>query len=233
MASELCSVCSGKVAVVGNGPLSEEDRQRINSDDDGYDCVIRFNDMKNRRDGEKTTIHASRYARGHFPGVMLSDDDSGVHLWPIAVNEGIAEELAVRANVLSTLLLHEPSASCNELPGDTMLFGDCPKCTTDFNCAHDAQKNGPSAGAAVLDKLSSTSCVDRIDVFGMNWNGGSHHVDFAQPDIVPSCCAKCDINAAATSDYDDRAAHVRVVDWARHRLQATSELVHLTFGKAS
>lgn len=229
MASELCSVCSGKVAVVGNGPITDEDREKINSDG-RYDCVVRFNDMKNRQDGEKTTIHASRYAQSHFPGVTLIDDDSGVHLWPIAVNEGIAKdnkELAGRANVLSTLLVHEPSAGShnNKLPGDTMLFGDCTKCTTDFNCVHDAQKNGPSSGAAVLDKLSSTSCVDSIDVFGMNWNGGSHHVDFAQPEIVPSCCTKCTINDAATKYYDGRAAHVRTIDWARHRLNHASALI--------
>ena len=46
-----------RVAVVGNGPLSEEDRARIGT----YRNVVRFNDAKNLRPGERTTVHVNPY----------------------------------------------------------------------------------------------------------------------------------------------------------------------------
>ena len=47
---------NGTVAVVGNGPISEEDRKNINK----FDTIIRFNDMKNKNAGEKTSIQVVR-----------------------------------------------------------------------------------------------------------------------------------------------------------------------------
>ena len=53
----LDSCIDGEVAVVGNGPLSANDRQMI----DKHSCVIRFNNAQNMEKGEKTTILVSRY----------------------------------------------------------------------------------------------------------------------------------------------------------------------------
>lgn len=45
-----------RVAVVGNGPLNEEDRPLIEQ----YENVVRFNDMKTWLPHEKVTLHAAR-----------------------------------------------------------------------------------------------------------------------------------------------------------------------------
>ena len=49
---------TGRVAIVGNGPLSDKDREAIASG--AYDEVVRFNDLKNYRDGEPFTLHSVR-----------------------------------------------------------------------------------------------------------------------------------------------------------------------------
>lgn len=42
-----------RVVLVGNGPLSDSDRTKINND---YDVIVRFNNLRNFIKGEKTTI---------------------------------------------------------------------------------------------------------------------------------------------------------------------------------
>ena len=76
-----------RVALVGNGSLSEHDRRDI--EHGGFDHVLRFNDMKNWRKGERKTLHVVRYRPdawdGPFSGlskyehgcplVLVGDDD--------------------------------------------------------------------------------------------------------------------------------------------------------------
>jgi hypothetical protein len=191
--------CHGTVAVVGNGPLREEDRRRIRSE---YDCVVRFNDLKNYRDGEPVTVHATRFARGTFPGIDLLPH---ALLLPIATDDAIVDaHLGVHAaRLLPTLHIREPvTETSTEEREHRALFAGCDACLSgQLECTQSSTTSGPSAGAAVIDHLERTPSVDAIHVYGMNWNGGKHHVDFVQPDLVPTCCHKCTIHPTASDDY--------------------------------
>ena len=68
----LSNVCKGSIAVVGNGPISESDRDLINS----HNCVIRFNDQRNKLKDDKTDVLVLRYNTLH-----LSHND--LIIWPV------------------------------------------------------------------------------------------------------------------------------------------------------
>jgi|MDSZ01.1.fsa_nt_gb hypothetical protein len=198
----LLAGCEGRVAVVGNGPLSSEDRASISQ----TKCVIRFNDTKNYKQGEHTTLHVSRDVNGTFPGAHMHTD---VPLLPVArTHRAVAQYDALeKRRLLPTLLVHEvKDGSDNDLDADdsrAQIFDGCSLCSLD-GCKHSLSSAGPSTGALVLNELQNLESIDTIAVFGMNWNGGSHHVDFVVPEIVPSCCRKCTIHETPNEHYDDR-----------------------------
>ena len=64
------------VALVGNGPLSELERKTIDSD---FDVVVRFNNMRNFRRGEKTTILCTKAAL--FDRVIANNISRDTIVW--------------------------------------------------------------------------------------------------------------------------------------------------------
>lgn len=54
----------------------------------------------------------------------------------------------------------------------------------------------------MLSALNSLKEIDQLHVFGMNFAGGFHHIDFVNP-IVEQCCSKCVFHPTPTSDYGD------------------------------
>lgn len=207
--------CKGSIAVVGNGALTDAQRADI----DGHQCVVRFNDMKNRRADDKTTVQVTRLARGEFAGV--AHNEAGVPLWPVSTThervEELAEELAeeTSARLLPPLLVHEATSKRNDLPGETTLFDSC---DVDVNRRHDAATSGPSTGGVVLDALHRLD-VGPIDVYGMNWNGTHAHVDFRAPTLVSTCCTSCRIHPTPVPAYDSRSAYLRAFDDIHHTWQ--------------
>lgn len=196
----LDKVCNGNVVVVGNGPLCDEDREDINSGK--YDCIVRFNDRKNLKDGEKTTVHAVRdvpkwFGVRSYPGVTNNEQ---VWLQPVTARPKTVKKLIQKdyANgLLPALYVHEE----NSQVFSSHLFPGCAECKTKFECETSASKYGPSTGAVILDALQSSPHVDQIHVYGMNWNGNEQHLDFRQPDLVPECCTKCVIHQTASGQY--------------------------------
>lgn len=208
-------VCQGKVAVVGNGPLTEDERKEIN---DKYDCVVRFNDMKNKKKDDVTTLHVSRYANHKFPGLTIRDD--GVPTLPIIPFEQALYNIRQHVNVLPSLFVHESHFN-NSSQNDEVVFKNCIECKVgDMNCNHSFTPHGPSTGTIVIDKLQEWSTIESIDVYGMNWNGGNHHIDFKQPDMVEKCCSKCTIHKPNDEKYDNRTWSERKIheffkEWKR------------------
>lgn len=190
----------GTVTVVGNGPLAAGDHERINASE----CVFRFNDMKNYAKGDALTVHVSRYDEtGRFPGIHKSDP-TAVHLLPVAVNQTLVDTYASNRPKVLPMLHVEERGEHNDT-ADTSVFNDCAACHNgSLRCRHDDAACGPSTGTLVIDRLQAMDSVRRVDVFGMNWNGGAHHVDFAQPAMVETCCDKCDFHPTRTGDYDGR-----------------------------
>lgn len=183
---------NGTVAVVGNGPISDEDRYNI----DKADCVIRFNDLKNFKHGERCDIHAIRYTDGTFPGLNLNPKNSII--LPVSPNNYAVYNSSDLCNMtgLPPLLIYESRLS-NDLDKNVAIFenSNCGK-----ECIQSSSQYGPSTGTAVIDLLENCNSVNKIEVYGMNWNGAGH-LDFKNPTIVENFCSKCDIHRTQSSKY--------------------------------
>ena len=213
----ISDVCTGRIAVVGNGPLSEEQRAEIN-DPSRYDCIVRFNDRKNMKPGERTTVHAVRdipaktffqearrkishvlpfvsYSSRKVPGI--DSPESGVYVQPVTARFEEVRRQFEGHDVLPPIFVSERGT---DIPSRS-YFPGCNACQTIYNCESSSTSAGPSTGTSVIEVLNASQSTSYMDVFGMNWNGGNHHFDFKQPDLVSTCCDKCIIHPTVTHEY--------------------------------
>jgi len=173
------------VAVVGNGPISRADRREIEE----AAVVIRFNDVNNYWEGEKTTLRVVRHP-SWFTLKHIS-----VPKWHVAPTDGLAPSDAA----LVTGVYERQHGSENLLPDTARLF---PSCNCGDDCLESRTWAGPSTGGVALSVLQEIQNVETIDVYGMNWNGPADmHIDFANRTMVPDCCTKCVIHPTASNDY--------------------------------
>jgi hypothetical protein len=196
-----------RVAVVGNGPLSTEDRMSINN----HTNVVRFNDYypKNYVPGDKITIHcttidqfAHHWANPNATKWAVAaelrhlDADSKLYTW----NMSPAQVRVYGTRFFWSVALGLEPASILAPWFDThRLFPNCSQCGD--RCLSKNTNAGFSRGAIALNALEDDAGVEHIDVFGMNWNGDSGHVDFLYPTIVSECCTKCTIHHTLTMEY--------------------------------
>ena len=190
---EQFNILKDTVAVVGNGPISEEDRSNINK----ANCVLRFNDLKNYRKGERFDVHATRHMNGFWSGMHLFHH--APYVLPIAMTSSAVKKskrLAGRKK-LPTILVYENNKKV-ELSPTSKIFkhsacGD--------ECRHSTADWGPSSGAAVIDMLENLETVKKIEVYGMNWNGNKNHIDFKDPYIISKYCSKCKLHPTSNNSY--------------------------------
>ena len=200
---------SGTIAVVGNGPISEEDRKNINK----FDTIIRFNDMKNKTRKEKTSIHVVRQISPKDDFFGKTSIKREVPIILIATKKEYAEKCNQKYNMLDYIIVNEPSRDSYEAGKDNEMFQGCSLCKTE-SCLEIDSDLGPSSGIVILDYLDKNSNIDKIEVFGMNWNfhlknygGGDkiydtklHHMG-NEGKIVNSCCKKCIIHTPPKETY--------------------------------
>ena len=200
---------SGTIAVVGNGPISEEDRKNINK----FDTIIRFNDMKNKTRKEKTSIHVVRQISPKDDFFGKTSIKREVPIILIATKKEYAEKCKQKYNMLDYIIVNEPSRDSYEAGKDNEMFQGCSLCETE-SCLEIDSDLGPSSGIVILDYLDKNSNIDKIEVFGMNWNfhlknygGGDkiydtklHHMG-NEGKIVNSCCKKCIIHTPPKETY--------------------------------
>lgn len=202
-----------RVAVVGNGPLHEEDRPRI----DAYRNVIRFNDAKNLRPGERTTVHVHPYDHERLRSPQASAHS---HLWGIhnrwqhatqrhnysvvTLNYQSYEDDVPALDWKRLFTGHGPRLPQTLGPWGktTRIFEGCTNCNGD-RCLLSNGWLGLSAGGLVIEALNALDDppLEEIAVFGMNWQGEVGHTDFRDPTLVPDCCARCVIHATASGTY--------------------------------
>ena len=218
--------CRGRVAVVGNGPLSEKDRTRINTDA-SFECVVRFNDARSALDEtDRTDVLATRLLvaeDGEVRRFTINEDRAYtpassrdrvvvLPILPVSAHtddhKKLWDPLGRVGRVSQPLYVYErAAAAAAPLPSEDTLFPTCAACHQGhFQCDHASAKYGPSSGAAVVDALDADPDVETIDIFGMNWSPDSPHqrqwhVDFRAPDLVPQCCEKCTIHSTSTNAY--------------------------------
>lgn len=200
-----------RIAVVGNGPLFEEDRQRIGA----HENVLRFNDLKNWREGERVTLHACRVDNSWQHSWIPATAKTRAHnvtRWALAydlrwvtavrndaqlVSWTFKSEL-VRSGIWQLFSPYRPQV-LEPWRKSARIFPNCSACGA--HCIFQQTDHGPSAGAITLSALQAIPEVAEIAVFGMNWFGGDEHIDFKWPQIVPTCCTKCKIHPTPTEAY--------------------------------
>lgn len=142
-----------RVCAVGNGPLSDADREAV------AQCpfVVRFNDLKNMRPGERIDLHVLREAEGYYHG-------------------------AGQCGQAPLLLVHNPphGGAVPRAPRrrGAPVVGRLPHPPDLFGQPTDTHEWGATTGAVVLQHLQLSAGVGRVDVFGMNFThaDGSRHL---------------------------------------------------------
>lgn len=196
------------VAVVGNGPLFETDRELIEQ----YPNVLRFNDMKNWREGERVTLHAcraekeqkkwhvaARQSRPYNATMWALADETR---WVPADAELISWSYKTSLVGLSLDTLFDEYWHEQVLApwGDSVrLFPNCSACG--HHCLYNQAGIGPSAGGMAINAFERLPEVVEVAVFGMNWEGGTGHTDFLWQEMVKTCCTKCIFHPTPSGAY--------------------------------
>jgi len=167
--------------VVGNGPLSGSDRERIRN----CDKVIRFNDMKNRVGDERVDVHVQREWEDTrtYAG---SDISTGARKWLVGMHAALDATGSSMAIPLRGKHGFQPFPTCSKRSG--------------------AVDRHPSTGTIVLSALELDPSVERVEVFGMNWKfkKGQDH-DGGEGELVRSCATKAVINETFSPSYQPPA----------------------------
>lgn len=186
-----------RIALVGNGGISEEQRKLIAKD---YDHVVRFNDMKNLRDGDRTTLHVCRYRldcwdapysglscyRRAVPLLLIGGEDEhghcpdlndryGVHPCPDGRRYDVAATLKRKTRVLPSI---PEAASANEAT------------------------YGPSTGLYVIALFHAMAEVAEIHTFGMNFQFYEKSHSRHEGRLVDLYCKKVTVHKTPTSEYE-------------------------------
>lgn len=170
----------GKVCIVGNGPISEENRRFIASRE--CDTVVRFNDMKNRTGNERVDVHVQREWKDtqEYAG---SDIAAGAPKYLVGMHAAV-----------------DAVGSDTAIPTRGMYgFQSFPTCSKRSG----AVDKHPSTGTIVLSVLELDPSVERMDVFGMNWKFEKEqgHDGVGEGTLVQNCCTKCNFHPTPTQTY--------------------------------
>ena len=166
------------VCLVGNGPLSAENRTQI------AECpfVVRFNDRKNERPAERTDLLVLRDNGGGGYHGLREGREPGV---PVVLVESarLQRDPVPRAcDVVERILT--PST----LFGARTTTADTPW--------------GASTGAVVLQHLQGVSSTQRVSTFGMNFShsSNSRHMH-SEGELLRQHVGKMEVHATPSASY--------------------------------
>ena len=175
----------GVVAVVGNGKISKIDRENIEKSD----YVLRFNDMKYFKNGERVDGHFCRHRilDNKYPGLNMFNKEDNIY------------------SILCALKKYEvPANIFYELESGIERYNLFINCNNNENVEKYKKKveKWVSSGIVAISELQKNENVNEIHVYGMNWNfpvAGVHSP--LEKDLINSCCTKCNINKINTESY--------------------------------
>ena len=186
---ELSTVCKGSIAVVGNGPISEADRDLINS----QNCIIRFNDQKNKLTDERTDVLVLRNHTLHLSQINST-------ILPVIPFCKTIEDYKLKCKkFVKPIYVYEEMCDYDlnvQEMKSKRVYNNCIK-----HNLHGDAKYGISTGTAVLSSLQNDDNIESINVFGMNFNGKSWHVDFNDQNLSNICCTKCVFHKTNIEQY--------------------------------
>jgi len=191
--SNFNEICKGNIALVGNGPISDEQRNIINSSD----CIIRINNSRNKLPHERTDILVLRDNVIH-----LSDKDT--ILWPVIPWCKNLKDYKVSYSKLIKPIKIYDEVHCPDKKNDpnikywksNKVFKECIK-----DNKHGDSYSGISTGTAVISELMKNDAIVKLDVFGMNFNGHPRHLDFVDKEVTDKCCTKCIFHKTPVQEY--------------------------------
>lgn len=184
----------GEVCVIGNGPLSQSEREDIGK------ChkIVRFNDTKNRLPSERCDIHIMRQHYSH---------PSHTDKFPASYHDGVSKVILIGNNASSTEVLKDfvIERHTYEQPFDRRdkeRFNVFSKCNTaDIgNSLLKRISNHPSLGTIALSMFEDMQSVKRLHIYGMNFNFANAHAK-VEKDVITQCCSKCLIHETEKSRY--------------------------------
>ena len=188
----LNKICQGNIAVIGNGPINDSQRKMINN----HDCIIRFNDQKNKLYDERTDLLVLR-------NNTLDLGTADVNVLPVIpfCQKYLLNQLQYKKMLPPTYVYEDV---CEDHPDATemrkkKIYPNCFK-----EARHGDSPIGPSTGTALLSTLQDDENVKSINVFGMNFNGeliNSFHVDFIDINLSNICCTKCIFHETVNNEY--------------------------------
>lgn len=193
------------MCLVGNGPLSQDDRTFFASKQN-CDTVVRFNDAKNLRQGERCDLHVVRAVKDGYWGTSHSHPAFPLQA-PLFVIGGTGE-LPRGRNVYTRLM-----------SAGNHVFDHCKGCK---GCITDGATHPWlfQSGAYVLSFFQDHPMVGKIHTFGMNFkNDSPEHASFSAQD-VRDCCSKCVVHKTYKMTYKPRrTSEMRSLhsDDVRHR----------------
>ena len=178
------------VTVVGNGPLSHADRLSISRSE----CVVRFNDAPGYRKGEPFYALVLREHTMHLSAVAMYGGSPYIWTIPVISDKKQLAPLTGRATApiyISQFQYGTPAYT------NLTLFPGCKG-----SKAQNETRKGPSTGCAFINHVQTyRDDVERVHVYGMNWNDTNLHVDFKYKRLVRECCTKCVIHHTSSSEY--------------------------------
>ena len=192
------------ICIVGNGPLTKEDREFINSNH--CDEVWRFNDMKNMEHGERCDGQFIRDNGKTYSGLEIRSkfDINNIPIIAIQGGDGIWFTLKRLFYPLLNFL-----NSDNVLPKEYTkkiinidnpnfkLYNNCPKCPN--NCKSNSYLKFTS-GAIGISYFQDQQDVENIHILGMNFIEMPGH-EINEKSFIDSCCTKCNIHQTYKNTY--------------------------------
>ena len=191
---------NSKVAIVGNGPLHNEDIVKILK----CNLIIQFNHAAHYHKINRCDILAVRPREEKTDKLfhvnnILKKIKKETYILPITItNDNIKLLKKTKNKILNPILIYEDENKKNsDISGKVSLFNS--------NEEKYQQKNalyGPSTGAALISEIDTINSIDELHIFGMNFNGGSNdHLDFKYPTLVKNHCKKCIFHKTPNERY--------------------------------
>mgnify|MGYP001245262042 CR=1 FL=1 len=193
------------ICIVGNGPLSEENREQIKSSD-LCDKVVRFNDMKNMKPEEPVDLHVVR--------------SWGKSWWGLAEHPNKKTNYTGRPDVDVPLIVIGEARRGGQLPENKEVYkfvtrnknktkpGPTPRSIYDGcefcggSCVSNAHNF--TSGAHAISLFQADTDVENIHVFGMNFTTNlkpKHQHATNEFELHSNCCTKCTIHKTPKDTY--------------------------------
>lgn len=172
------NVLHGNVALVGNGPVSEEQRKEINTKN--FDFVLRFNDMKNYRVGDRVDV-------------LVCREIENTHEYNNSNHCNKCKKMLVGMHAKEDL---DRNGANMYIETKKMHYFEL------FNRKENFFLNQqPSTGAIVISEIQTNSKVKKIDVYGMNFNHISPVHNKNEGNIIRKYCEKCRFHKTPSKTY--------------------------------